>query len=126
MQEMAAGRPVFEVDFAPGEIRVYGNEETLSPEYLQGKKVLAFAGIAKPDSFSQTLLKIKAEIAGLEKFPDHYRYDRQDAERLWQKATQLRVEGLVTTESGGTATFTDIKMTVGGGAGYTLSASANW
>lgn len=98
LSEIVDDHPIFQVDFAPGEVRVYGKEASLPPECLQGKRVIAFAGVAKPDSFRQTLLGLKAEVVALESFPDHYRYGRKDGERLWQMAMRLGVDALVTTE----------------------------
>jgi len=95
---IADGRPIFQADFAPGEIRVYGEKIPLPPESLRGKRVVAFAGVAKPESFRRTLLGLNAEIIRLETFPDHYGYHQKDGERLWRMARQSAADALVTTE----------------------------
>lgn len=91
-------RATFQVDYAPEGVRVYGTEKFLPPGYLNGKKVLAFSGVAKPESFRKTLNKLNADIAALLTFPDHHWYRSQDGEELWQKAAALGVEALITTE----------------------------
>ena len=88
----------FEVDYAPERVRVYGQERSLPPESLKGKKILAFSGLASPESFQNTLLSLEARIVKVEVFADHYWYIQKDIERLWQKAAELNVDALVTTE----------------------------
>jgi len=88
----------FEVDYAPDGIRVYGKERSLPPESLKEKKILAFSGVARPESFQNTLLSLEARIIKMEVFADHHWYTRKDLERLWQKAAELNVDALVTTE----------------------------
>lgn len=90
--------PIFQVEYSPGEIRMLEKETSFPPEYLNGKKVLAFSGIAKPISFQQTLLNLNAQIAEFAIFPDHHQYRPKEWEKLYQKAKNLRVDALVTTE----------------------------
>lgn len=90
--------PIFKVEYVPGEIRMLGKETSFPAEYLKGKKVLAFSGIAKPISFKQTLLNLNADIAEFVIFPDHHQYRPQEWEKLSQKARDLGVEAMVTTE----------------------------
>lgn len=91
-------RAIFQVDYAPEGIRVYGTGKFLPPGYLKGKKVLAFSGVAKPESFRKTLNKLNADIAELLAFPDHHWYGPEDGEKLYNKASAMGVEALVTTE----------------------------
>jgi tetraacyldisaccharide 4'-kinase len=90
--------PVFRVDYKPGEVRVLGAERSLPPASLSGKKVLAFSGIAQPESFEKTLLDLGARIALLEIFPDHHEYRVEDMSRLQDQASRSGVEAMVTTE----------------------------
>jgi tetraacyldisaccharide 4'-kinase len=97
-QAALSGLPVFRVEYRPGTIRVAGDNQNLSIESLHGRRILAFAGIAKPDSFRRTLLGLNARIACFEPFPDHHAYRSRDIERLWEKGKDLEVEAIVTTE----------------------------
>jgi tetraacyldisaccharide 4'-kinase len=90
--------PIFQVEYAPGEVRMLGKETSFPPENLNGKKVLAFSGIANPISFQQTLLHLNSKIAEFAIFPDHHQYRPKEWEKLSQKARELGVEALVTTE----------------------------
>ncbi|MGE3149917.1 MAG: tetraacyldisaccharide 4'-kinase [Pseudorhodoplanes sp.] len=64
---------------------------------LQGKTILAFAGIGDPQKFFETLSAIGARPGATESFPDHHRYSRTDTERLLKRAARDKLI-LVTTE----------------------------
>lgn len=62
-----------------------------------GRRVLAFAGIGRPEKFGDTLAALGADVAGLSPFPDHHAYSEDEARRLLAEATALRAAP-VTTE----------------------------
>lgn len=64
---------------------------------LDGKHVLAFAGIGRPEKFYATLGELHADILASEDFPDHHMFTEADAQRLLVKARRLKAT-LVTTE----------------------------
>jgi tetraacyldisaccharide 4'-kinase len=64
---------------------------------LRGRKVLAFAGIGRPEKVFATLAELGAEIAGAVPFPDHHTYTPDEIMRLVETA-QERQAVLVTTE----------------------------
>ncbi|MBV1694089.1 MAG: tetraacyldisaccharide 4'-kinase [Hyphomicrobiales bacterium] len=76
-------------------------EATVAPSgdigWLQGQRVLAFAGIAAPERFAATLTDLGADVADLISFPDHHAFSDADAVRLLDMA-QRRSALLVTTE----------------------------
>jgi tetraacyldisaccharide 4'-kinase/lipopolysaccharide heptosyltransferase II len=67
------------------------------PEALRGQRLLAFAGLARPEVFTQTLKDLGVELAGFGVFPDHYPYRDQDRQDLLQGATASGAAALVTT-----------------------------
>ncbi len=69
-----------------------------APDELKGRRLLAFAGIAYPEGFRETLARIGVTVAGFEKFPDHYWYEEDDLVSLVERARAGGAEGLVTTE----------------------------
>ena len=73
-----------------------GTEQPLS--VLAGKRVFAFAGIAQPDSFPQTLEDLGGVIAGFRAFPDHHRYTAEDLGRIEQDAGLARADVVLATE----------------------------
>ena len=75
-------------------------EAILRPENapdLDGLPVVAFAGIGRPEKFYATLRELHAEIVATESFADHHMFTDRDAERLLQRARDLKA-ALVTTE----------------------------
>ena len=64
---------------------------------LVRKRVLAFAGIGRPEKFFSTLVAIGAEVAERRVFPDHHRFSSADAERLLSHARAQNLQ-LITTE----------------------------
>ena len=92
------GRPVFRVRYEPEEIKIWGQEEGLPCVNLRNKRILAFSGLARPESFEETLRELEAEIVGFETFPDHYAYGGKDLEQMRGKAVRAGAEAMVTTE----------------------------
>ncbi len=56
---------------------------------LKGRKVLAFAGIGRPEKFFATLVELGAEIVAHQSFADHHRFDEDEAMRLVEMAQRL-------------------------------------
>ena len=63
---------------------------------LTGERVLAFAGIGRPEKFFATLRDVGACLAGTVPFPDHHRFSPGDLRRLRQAADRANAR-LVTT-----------------------------
>ncbi len=62
---------------------------------LRGRRVFLFAGIARPDSFVETVRRLGAEIAGMRWFRDHHYFSARELTQLRAQATGAT---LVTTE----------------------------
>jgi tetraacyldisaccharide 4'-kinase len=90
--------PLFQVRYQPQEVRVWGEENGRDFSILEGRKVLAFAGLARPSSFQKTLSRLGAEILKFEAFPDHHPYTPEDLERLSGEALRSGAEAMITTE----------------------------
>jgi tetraacyldisaccharide 4'-kinase len=65
---------------------------------LEGKRAVAFSGLADNSHFKNTLLESRIEIAGFYGFPDHHAYSEKDLRTLIEAGTQATVDCLVTTE----------------------------
>jgi tetraacyldisaccharide 4'-kinase len=66
----------------------------LACEIIQGKRVIAFAGLADNEQFFAALRECGAIVTGTRGFPDHYRYTEADIAALKNEKADL----LVTTE----------------------------
>jgi len=73
----------------------------LSLSELKGKKVCAFAGIAKPDSFRIILSEGGMQIMSFDIFPDHHRYSRKELENIYFHFLHSGADLLITTEKDG-------------------------
>jgi tetraacyldisaccharide 4'-kinase len=67
------------------------------PNDFAGRKVLAFAGIGRPQKFFDTLRAVGAFVEATESFADHYSYRPDDLVRLRARAREKSAQ-LVTTE----------------------------
>lgn len=59
------------------------------PETWRGRRVLAFAGIGRPEKFFATLAECGADIASSHEFPDHHPYDAATLDALLAEARSL-------------------------------------
>ena len=97
---LVAGRPVLRTRIRPTRlIATDGAELPLS--HLAGRRVFAFAGIARPESFRRTLEGLGADVAGFRALPDHHRYGAEDVRRIERALGETGAEILVATEKDG-------------------------
>ena len=61
-------------------------------------RVIAFTGIAQPESFFKFLEEQNIEIITKKVFPDHYLYTEEDIKALQIEAQRVNAEALITTE----------------------------
>ncbi len=67
-------------------------------DWLLGRRVFAFSGIATPESFEKFLRDLGAKVMGRERFLDHYRYTAGDLADLMARAGREGADCLITTE----------------------------
>lgn len=84
----ARGAPVLHARFRPSETSIGA---------LQGRRVLAFAGIGDPERFFKTLRNNGIEVARTRTFDDHHLYSIEEIEQLTAEAAAERLL-LVSTE----------------------------
>jgi tetraacyldisaccharide 4'-kinase len=60
-----------------------------APDTFRGRRVLAFAGIGRPEKFFATLAQCGAELVARHGFPDHHRYDEATLDALLAEASRL-------------------------------------
>jgi tetraacyldisaccharide 4'-kinase len=65
---------------------------------LVSRRLVAFAGIARPASFEQSLAAADIRVEEMVAFPDHHSYVRADLQGLANRAKARGADGLVTTE----------------------------
>lgn len=65
---------------------------------LEGKRVVLFAGIARPSTFVTTVASLGVEVVGERWWPDHYHYRRRDVHALRRAGRFPPHDLLLTTE----------------------------
>lgn len=95
------GRPVFLAEYAP--TLVVSSEEgswdkELSLEQIRRKRLFAFAGIAFPQRFEQTLNDLQLHLCGFMGMADHQRYGKSNLAEILRQAKDTGAEACITTE----------------------------
>lgn len=98
IQKFNPGVDVIECAHQPQYLQRFGSDERQPLSFLKGRRVLAFCGIATPESFEKFLRDLGAVIVARERFLDHYRYAEEDFVELIAQAKKEGAECLVTTE----------------------------
>ncbi|HSP18666.1 MAG TPA: tetraacyldisaccharide 4'-kinase, partial [Myxococcaceae bacterium] len=71
--------------------------ERHAPDVLRGRRVVGFAGLARPSAFRRTLEALGAEVVGFGAYPDHHRFAPGELGALQRQAAAAGA-WLVTTE----------------------------
>jgi tetraacyldisaccharide 4'-kinase len=70
-------------------------------DYLKGKRICAFSGIAQPENFRETLISLGGTIVSFLPFPDHHVYTEGDIEEIERRVAESSAEIIITTEKDG-------------------------
>lgn len=65
---------------------------------LAGKKVASLSGIAQPESFEQSLIKLGGELVYSKRFADHHRFTQQEILNAINRAKKRQADIIVTTQ----------------------------
>ena len=91
-------KPIFKSDHLPERIIVPSTGSVHNVDLINGKGIMGFAGIARPDAFIKTLTELGAELVSFKAFRDHHPYSRRDIQELMDERRRLKAEYLMTTE----------------------------
>ena len=67
-------------------------------EFLIGKKVASLSGIAQPESFEQSLVKLGSELVYAKRFADHHRFTQQEILNAINRSKKRQAEIILTTQ----------------------------
>lgn len=93
--------PVFRSSHRPVDVVSGDYSRRLSLAGLNGKKVYAFAGIARPESFKKTIEMAGAQILSFDSFSDHHCYAASELENIRHNFLKTNADFLITTEKDG-------------------------
>jgi tetraacyldisaccharide 4'-kinase len=92
------GTPFFRADHLPKKVEFPFSDEIHGIEILNGKKVVAFAGIARPEVFKKTLIELGADTVCFRSFRDHHIFDLDEIQELIHMKEKFEAHYLITTE----------------------------
>ena len=98
VDEHAPRVPVVTATLVPAECWEAGRMRSVRIAELAGKRLSAFAGIAAPAAFAETLRSSGVTVEDIAPFADHHWYSPDDLARLDARADELKVDALITTE----------------------------
>ncbi len=110
VKETVPGKPVLRSCHFADEVLFPHTGETHLPQILEGKKVMAFAGIADPDDFLEMITVLGAHVVKFMWYPDHHSYINRDFEMLASWSRRPEIDFLLTTEKD----WVRIEETIGG------------
>lgn len=90
--------PIFCADHIPDKLVFPLSGEVHTPGFLRGKRVLAFAGIAHPEQFQESLIELGADVVQFKGFRDHYHFDGDEIRELIRMKERIGARYLLTTE----------------------------
>ena len=67
-------------------------------ELLAGKKVASLSGIAQPESFENSLVKLGGELVYAKRFADHHRFTQQEILNTINRAKKRQADIILTTQ----------------------------
>jgi tetraacyldisaccharide 4'-kinase len=72
--------------------------ERQSLEFVKGHKVASLSGIAQPESFEQSLVKLGADLVYSKRFADHHRFKQQEVLNAINRGKKRQAELIITTQ----------------------------
>ncbi len=72
--------------------------QRLGLDYLQGRRVASLSGIAQPESFEQSLVRLNASLVYSKRFADHHRFSQQEVINAINRGKKRQAEAIITTQ----------------------------
>jgi tetraacyldisaccharide 4'-kinase len=82
---------------SPVQVISYPGGHTEMPAALHSRALMAFAALARPQVFIQTLQELGTDLRGFQAFPDHHTYTAQELHNLAAAARDRGAGALITT-----------------------------
>ncbi len=91
------GVSLVDMTYRPTELISLDGQKVLKISDLKEKRVIAFAGLASPSAFFETLKNLGAILVDTQTFPDHHKYQENELKRLYESSEKEKAI-LITTE----------------------------
>jgi tetraacyldisaccharide 4'-kinase len=90
--------PIIECVHHPMYLEDVFTGERVDLNHLKGRRVASFSGIAQPESFEQSLVKLGAELVYSKRFADHHRFTQQEILNAINRGKKRQAELIITTQ----------------------------
>jgi tetraacyldisaccharide 4'-kinase len=97
LQRGFPGNTVLTASITPAAVRLVPAGPPQPPAVLENQALLAFAALARPEVFRQTLEELGVRLRGFRVFPDHHPYQPAELAALVREAETAGASALVTT-----------------------------
>ena len=109
LKSYARDKPIFKAIHVPYIYEVFkggaissqgssGDSCTQGFEFLRGRPVFIFSGIARNMDFYNTVKGFKCKVTGFSEFADHHKYTNKDLNMILQSAKKSDTDFIITTE----------------------------
>ncbi len=96
--ELNPTAPIIECVHHPMYLQDVFTAEQLTLDFIKGRKVASFSGIAQPESFEQSLVALGAELVYSKRFADHHRFTQQEILNAINRGKKRQAEIIITTQ----------------------------
>ncbi len=97
LQTRFPGKTILTAAIMPTRVFVFPEEQEMPLQGLRQQNLFAFAGLARPRVFYDTLRDLGVNLTGCRDFPDHHPFSAHDLDFLATEARSLGAAGLITT-----------------------------
>ena len=91
-------KPLFLSEHLPEKIVFPNEDKDYNISFLKGRRVLAFAGLARPGVLREALISLGSEVISFKAFKDHHVYTPGEIRQLIREKNRLGLDLLITTE----------------------------
>ena len=98
LQERHPEIPILRADHSPEKVWLPLKNKSYTPQFLSGKRIVAFAGLASPEDFFIMIEDLGGIIVHSRSFPDHKYYNKREIKELANLKELLNADFLLTTE----------------------------
>src|SRR6266487_3497136 len=67
-------------------------------EWTRSRKIASLSGIAQPESFEQSLVKLAGELVYSKRFADHHRFSQQEILNVINRSKKRQAHAIITTQ----------------------------
>jgi tetraacyldisaccharide 4'-kinase len=100
LREIRPGTPVLGARYR-SKLLIKNGTEIFPVEFLAGKKVFAFCGIANPGAFRESIEAAGAEVVAFSVYPDHHRYSQAEIGQIGASYAGSGAQIMLSTEKDG-------------------------